>query len=98
MTDLIDDPDLRRLLTRAVAKDQVVATLCHGAAALLSATTTDGGFAFADRRITAFTDEEENTGGLGERNPWFLETRLKELGAAWRPVRPGATRSWWTAS
>lgn len=73
MTDLADNADLRRLLTRAVRKDQVVATLCHGAAGLLSINddVLDG------RRITAFTDEEEMA-GLGERSPWFLASRLAE--------------------
>ncbi|GLY28593.1 nitroreductase/quinone reductase family protein [Kineosporia sp. NBRC 101731] len=77
MTDLIDDADLRRLLGRAVKKNQVVATLCHGAAGLLSIDAS----ALKGRRITAFTDEEENQGGLGDRSPWFLESRLAEQGA-----------------
>ncbi len=77
MTDLTDNPDLKRILTRALAKDQVVATLCHGAAGLLSLDAE----VLRDRRITAFTDEEEHQGGLGEKSPWFLQSRLAELGA-----------------
>ncbi|MBT0770464.1 nitroreductase family deazaflavin-dependent oxidoreductase [Kineosporia sp. J2-2] len=80
MTDLTDNRDLGRILTRALRKDQVVASLCHGAAGLLSADDTTG-FPFAGLRITAFTDEEENQGGLGDRSPWFLATRLAERGA-----------------
>nr|WP_269809705.1 nitroreductase/quinone reductase family protein [Kineosporia rhizophila] len=78
MTDLADNADLRRILGRALRKDQVVATLCHGAAGLLSLPAED----LSERRITAFTDEEENQGGLGERSPWFLAGRLAERGAA----------------
>jgi deazaflavin-dependent oxidoreductase (nitroreductase family) len=74
MTDLADNADLKRLLTRALRKDQVVATLCHGAAGLLSV----GDGVLKNRRITAFTDEEENLGGLGDRSPWFLASRLAE--------------------
>lgn len=77
MTDLVDNPDLRRILTRAARKDQVIATLCHGAAGLLSLDADD----LKGRPITAFTDEEENQGGLGEKSPWFLASRLAERGA-----------------
>lgn len=77
MTDLADNPDLRRMLDRAVRKGQVVSTLCHGAAGLLSLDPD----LLKGRRITAFTDEEENIGGLGERSPWFLASRLGERGA-----------------
>jgi deazaflavin-dependent oxidoreductase (nitroreductase family) len=74
MTDLADNADLGRILTRAVRKGQVVGTLCHGAAGLLSAEPG----VLRGRRITAFTDEEENLGGLGERSPWLLASRLAE--------------------
>lgn len=81
MVDLAQDADAGRLLTGADAQGKIIAVLCHGPAALLSATREDGGLVFAGRRITTFTDEEENSGGLGEKCPYFLETRLRERGA-----------------
>jgi putative intracellular protease/amidase len=81
MSDLATDPDLGRLLVDAVDRDATIGVLCHGPAALLSATRADGSFAFAGRRLTAFTDAEEHAGGLGDRSPYFVEARLREQGA-----------------
>ncbi|MER7831739.1 type 1 glutamine amidotransferase domain-containing protein [Streptomyces sp. NPDC095602] len=87
MADLADDARLGALLADADASGRVIAALCHGVAGLLSATRTDGAFLFAGRGLTGFTDEEEKQGGLGERTPWFLESRLAERGA---DVKTGA--------
>ncbi|MDR6867900.1 putative intracellular protease/amidase [Microbacterium resistens] len=81
MADLATDADLGRLLIDAVDRDAVVGVLCHGPAGLLSAVRPDGGFAFDGRRLAVFTDEEERIGGLGERTPFWVEGRLRELGA-----------------
>jgi putative intracellular protease/amidase len=81
MADLAFDADLGRMLVEANDREQLIAPLCHGPAALLSATRDDGSFAFAGRRMTVFTDEEELNGGTGEKTPWFVEARLRELGA-----------------
>lgn len=81
MTDLAADADLGGLLNAANARGKIVAALCHGPAALLSATTGDGGFTFAGRSLTSFTDEEEHQGGLGDKTPYFVESRLRERGA-----------------
>lgn len=86
MADLAVDAHLGELLTEADSNGKVIAVLCHGPAALLSATRPDGTFAFAGRRLTAFTDEEESQGGLGDKSPYLVESRLRELGAV---VEPG---------
>ncbi|MGB3376470.1 MAG: type 1 glutamine amidotransferase domain-containing protein [Microbacterium sp.] len=81
MADLATDADLGRLLVDAVDRDAVIGVLCHGPAALLSAVRADGSFAFGGRRLAVFTDEEERIGGLGEATPYWVESRLRELGA-----------------
>ncbi|MFI7481921.1 type 1 glutamine amidotransferase domain-containing protein [Kocuria sp. M1R5S2] len=80
MADLHRDPDLGRILVAADRSGRIVAPFCHGPAGLLSARDGDG-FHFAGRRMTAFTNEEELSGGTGENTPWFLETVLREQGA-----------------
>lgn len=90
MADLAQDADLGRLLNEADARGKAVAALCHGVAALLSATGSDGAFTFADRTLTSFTDEEERQGGLGENTPFFVESRLRASGAV---LRTGAAWS-----
>lgn len=82
MQDLAFEPDLGRLLLDAADRDAVIGALCHGPAGLLSATCPDGSFAFAGRRLAAFTDAEEAIGGLADRSPYLLQSRLSELGAA----------------
>jgi putative intracellular protease/amidase len=80
MQDLAKDTFLGELLTEANRKGTIIAPYCHGVAALLSA-KPDGKFAFAGRRLTAFTDEEERQGGLGDNTPYFLAATLADLGA-----------------
>lgn len=81
MTDLYKDADLGRLLIATDKAGKIIAPFCHGPAALLSAVDDDGKFAFAGRRLTAFTNEEELSGGTGPNTPWFVEDALKEKGA-----------------
>jgi putative intracellular protease/amidase len=86
MADLAVSTDLGRLLNDADGSGKIVAALCHGPAALLSAVREDGSFTFAGRELTVFSDEEEQQGGLGDKSPYLVESRLRELGAV---VRPG---------
>ncbi|KFU79406.1 Putative intracellular protease/amidase [Amycolatopsis lurida] len=86
MTDLVDDADLGTLLNDADARGKTIAALCHGLAALLSARGEDGSFTFAGRSMTSFSDEEERQGGLGDKSPFFVETRLREQGAIVTPA------------
>ncbi|SDX26653.1 Putative intracellular protease/amidase [Arthrobacter sp. cf158] len=81
MADLAKDADLGALLIQANDSGKIIAPFCHGPAALLSATTPDGSFAFAGRQLTVFTDEEELTGGTGENTPWLVATTLADRGA-----------------
>ncbi|MFJ8074464.1 type 1 glutamine amidotransferase domain-containing protein [Streptomyces sp. NPDC096176] len=86
MADLAVSADLGRLLHHAAGRGTVVAALCHGPSALLSAVGQDGAFAFAGRRLTVFSNEEEQQGGLGDKTPYLVESRLRDLGAV---VDPG---------
>ncbi|MET4622796.1 putative intracellular protease/amidase [Arthrobacter sp. 2762] len=81
MADLATDANLGALLIAANQGGKIIAPFCHGPAGLLSANTPDGSFAFAGRQLTAFTDEEELTGGTGENTPWLVATTLAERGA-----------------
>jgi putative intracellular protease/amidase len=89
MTDLAFDPNVGRVLVAANDAGTIIAPFCHGPAALLSAKLADGSNAFAGRRLTVFTDEEERTGGTGENTPWWVESALRDArtvidsGAPW---------------
>jgi putative intracellular protease/amidase len=82
MEDLADNPAIGRVYSALLPqRDKVVAGVCHGVGALLPARNADGGWAFAGRKITGFTDEEENALGFGDKAPWLLESRLRAAGA-----------------
>jgi putative intracellular protease/amidase/uncharacterized protein (DUF2267 family) len=91
MEDLAVSPDMGRLLVALLDDGKVVASVCHGPAALLPATRPDGTWAFADRNLAGFTNEEERQAGLADQAPWLLEDRMREAGGtlsggtAWEP-------------
>nr|WP_298373671.1 type 1 glutamine amidotransferase domain-containing protein [uncultured Halomonas sp.] len=58
-----------------------VAAVCHGPAGLVSALNENGEPVVAGRRVTTFTNAEEDAVGLTDAVPFLLETRLRELGA-----------------
>lgn len=92
MQDLAVNPDVGRVLA-AMLHDpsKVVASLCHGPASFMAAGNPDGSWLFKGRRLTAFTDDEEQQVGLAANAPWLLEERLRgagaqfEAGPAWAP-------------
>jgi putative intracellular protease/amidase len=88
-------------VTRAVeavfSAGGLIASVCHGAAGLVSAQRADGKSIVEGKRINAFTNAEEDAVGLSNVVPFQLESRLRELGAVfegapnWQPfaVRDG---------
>jgi putative intracellular protease/amidase len=90
MEDLAASPGFGRLVAGFTERGKPVAAVCHGPAALLPATDTDGKWLFAGRRVTGFTNEEETQVGFASKAKWLLEDRLKSgggvfegSGAAW---------------
>jgi len=81
MEDLAVDETSGRLLTAALDAGIVLGVLCHAPAALLAARRADGSWPFAGYRLTSFTDAEERLGGLADKAPWLVQSRLVELGA-----------------
>ncbi|MFD1259213.1 type 1 glutamine amidotransferase domain-containing protein [Entomomonas asaccharolytica] len=81
MWDLPESKQLANLLTEAWQQDIVIAAVCHGPAGLVNVKDTNGKPLVAGRRVSAFTNTEEEGVGLKEKVPFLLETRIKELGA-----------------
>ena len=80
MWDLPTDAGVTALVQTAFANNKFVASVCHGAAGLVTAKRADGESVVKDLRVSAFTDEEEKAVGLEAIVPFMLETRLRELG------------------
>jgi putative intracellular protease/amidase len=81
MWDLPVDAGVTRAVEAAYAAGKVIASVCHGAAGLVSAKRPDGQPVVHGVRINSFTDAEEAAAGLTAVVPFPLEGRLRELGA-----------------
>lgn len=66
---------------------KVVAAICHGPAALVQLKNAKGEPLVSGRRVTGFTDSEEQAGRLADVVPFLLETRLRALGAKFDGAR-----------
>lgn len=81
MWDFAENEALGAALASMLDHGKVVAAVCHGPSAFVGAKREDGTALIAGRRITAFSDAEENAVGLQETVPFLLESKLRETGA-----------------
>ncbi|WP_207478388.1 type 1 glutamine amidotransferase domain-containing protein [Arenibaculum pallidiluteum] len=81
--DLYKDPDMGRILVQASQASKVIASVCHGPAAFLAAEDDNGRWPFAGRRMTAFSDEEEEDFGTAAVSSWLLADSLRKRGAVY---------------
>jgi putative intracellular protease/amidase len=81
MWDLPGDAGVTQAVERAFTNDKVIASVCHGAAGLVSAKRADGKSILTGKRVNSFTDAEEAAVGLTDVVPFALESRLRSLGA-----------------
>jgi len=85
MFDLPKDPGLQQLLREVDARGAVIAAVCHGPAALAEVRRADGKPLVEGRRLTGFSNEEEQAFGKkwAAQFPWLIEDKLKAQGARW---------------
>ena len=81
MWDFPNDEGLARVCRDIYESGGVVAAVCHGPAALVGVTMSDGRPLVEGKQVAAFTDAEESAVGLAQAVPFLLQTRLEELGA-----------------
>jgi putative intracellular protease/amidase len=81
MWDFPADGPLQALLAGAWERGSVIAAVCHGVAGLLHVTTSDGRLLLAGKRVTGFSNVEEEAVGLHHVVPFLLEDALKQTGA-----------------
>jgi len=87
MVDIASDADVKRAVTRAWSAGKIVAAVCHGPAALLGVTLEDGTPLLQGRRLTSFSNAEEE--GYAKADvPFSLETALRDAGAAYEATSP----------
>ncbi|KAK3339166.1 class I glutamine amidotransferase-like protein [Neurospora tetraspora] len=78
MFDLATDPQSQQLIREFWDAGKVVAAVCHGPAALVNVKLADGSHLLKGRKVTGFTNEEEDMVQLSKFMPFMLEDKLKE--------------------
>ncbi len=86
MWDFADSPAVQRVIREIWEAGGVVSAVCHGPAALVNATLSDGSHLVDGRKVAAFTDEEEAEVNYTKVVPYLLATTLKQRGALHQPA------------
>ncbi len=81
MWDMADNSASIALIEAFLSNDKPVAAVCHAPAALVNARGQDGEYLVRGKRVTAFSNSEEEAVGLTAIVPFLLEDRLREHGA-----------------
>ena len=80
MWDLSQDKDMKKIVEDFYNMKKIISAVCHGRAGLLQAVVKNGDSILKNKRVTAFTNSEEQIVKLDKTVPFSLEDRLKELG------------------
>ncbi|MBU2328372.1 MAG: type 1 glutamine amidotransferase domain-containing protein [Alphaproteobacteria bacterium] len=78
--DLAEDKDSIALIEAFAAKNRPVATVCHAPAVLRHVKGKDGKPLVSGRKVTGFTNSEEEAVGLTDVVPFLVEDMLQERG------------------
>lgn len=81
MWDFPDNSDLATIARDIYEAGGVVAAVCHGPAALVNLTLSDGKSLVDGKELSAFTNDEEAAVGLSGVVPFLLQSALEEHGA-----------------
>lgn len=80
MWDLAEDMNSVRLIESTLAAGKPLALVCHAPVALHRAHKPDGTPLVQDKRVTCFTNSEEEAVGLTRVVPFLVEDELRRLG------------------
>jgi len=81
MWDFADSEAISEVSREIYESGGVVAAVCHGPAALVNIKLSSGDYLIKGKRVTGFTNIEEDIVQLSQFMPFMLEDKLKERGA-----------------
>ena len=84
--DLYNNQKSIDLIEQFLAASKPVAAVCHAPAVLLQAKAADGSPLVEGKKVTGFSNSEEQGVGLTEVVPYLLEDELKAKGADYQKV------------
>jgi putative intracellular protease/amidase len=81
MLDFVNNKRLKKILEDFNRQNKPIGLVGHGVVSLISLTRNNGEPFVKGRKLTAFSNSEEELAGLKEKPPFLLESSLKSLGA-----------------
>jgi putative intracellular protease/amidase len=81
MWDLPDNDNIAKITANIYENNGVVGAVCHGPAGLVNVKLKDGSYLVDGKTVAAYTNSEEEAGGMTDVVPFLLESRLEERGA-----------------
>ena len=88
LSDLASNEDFAKLSATHYENGGLIAAVCHGPAALLPITLSNGEKLLASKSVTGFTREEEVDYGTLKDIPFLLEESLTRASARFNKVQP----------
>ena len=79
--DLAEDKDSKTLIEAFYASNKPIAAVCHAPGVLKNVNAPDGQPVVKDKKVTGFTNSEEQAVGLADVVPFLVEDMLKAKGA-----------------
>lgn len=83
LQDFVGNKEVQQLVLDTYKAGDIVAAVCHGVTALVDVIDTDGIHFVNGKKLTAFSNSEEDVAKLSDLVPFALETKLKEQGAVY---------------
>lgn len=87
MWDLAEDPNSVKLIESFLAAGKPIALVCHAPGVLRHVKTKEGKPLAEGKKVTGFTDGEEEDVGLTKVVPFLVEDELLKLGATFSKVK-----------
>jgi putative intracellular protease/amidase len=81
MWDFADNEKLSNITRKIYENGGVVSAVCHGPAALINVKLSNGDYLVTGKKITAFSNAEEEAAQLTKVMPFLLQTSLEKRGA-----------------
>ncbi len=81
MWDFPDNQNIAKLAGELYDNNGIISAVCHGPAGLVNIKLKDGSYLVDGKTVAAYTNAEEEAGGMTEVVPFLLEDKLKERGA-----------------
>ena len=81
MFDLAEDKVVKKVLAEFADVDKVVSAVCHGPASLVGVKLKNGKYLVEGKKLTSFTNSEEDEVQKSDKMPFMLESKLVEQGA-----------------